>query len=322
MRRILAAWTIVLVVSSQALAWSDAGHKIIASIAFARLTEAEHGNVIEILQAHPRFKQDFLDQPDDIEAGESTEWLFQQASIWPDMARGFRGADAKLSHSTWHYINLPHFLNDSDRAALGKLTLNDLLDPPAKPEEAMNAIQTIRLARKMLKDPGVGQQERAIMLCWLFHVVGDIHQPLHSSAMFSQKLFRDGDRGGNRVLTKQRGNLHALWDGFPGGKLKMKTAHEEALKLMADADRAALGEKAATQLDEKDWLEESRDLAVNVAYGPDILAHLRSLEEKGATEVQPITLGEEYLKEGGEVSRRRVVQAGYRLGAVLKQIVE
>ena len=37
LRRILAAWTIVLV-SSQALAWSDAGHKIIASIAFARLT--------------------------------------------------------------------------------------------------------------------------------------------------------------------------------------------------------------------------------------------------------------------------------------------
>jgi len=33
------------------------------------------------------------------------------------------------------------------------------------------------------------------MLTWLFHLIGDIHQPLHSTALFSTKLFPEGDRG-------------------------------------------------------------------------------------------------------------------------------
>jgi hypothetical protein len=185
----------------------------------------------------------------------------------------------------------------------------------------MNAIQTIRLARAMLVDPAVSREDKAIMLCWLLHVVGDIHQPLHSSALFSRKLFPEGDLGGNRILTKQHGNVHILWDSFPGDKIQFKTAHQDALKLMAASDLAALGEKAAKQLNEKDWLEESRDLAVEVAYGTEVTGYLRNLEQEGG-ELQPIELSEDYLKAGGNVSRKRLVQAGYRLAAVLKEIVE
>jgi hypothetical protein len=184
----------------------------------------------------------------------------------------------------------------------------------------MNAIQTIRLSRAMFAAPNVSREDKAIMLCWLFHVVGDIHQPLHSSTLFSQKLFPEGDRGGNRVLTKQRGNLHSLWDGFLGGKAELRTAHQDALKFMAAPDLAALGEKAAEQLDEKDWLEESRELAVDVVYGPDVMGYLRNLELEGGTEIQPISLDEDYLRTGGKICQKRVVQAGYRLAAVLRQL--
>src|SRR4029450_371927 len=126
-----------------------------------------------------------------------------------DIARGFRGEDAKFNHGTWHYINVPHFLSPTDEQALaGKVKVNQSLDPPAKPIEEMNAIQTIRLARSMLADDKISKSEKAIMLAWLFHLVGDIHQPLHSTALFSQKLFPDGDRGGNLILTQQTRNLH------------------------------------------------------------------------------------------------------------------
>jgi hypothetical protein len=60
---------------------------------------------------------------------------------------------------------------------------------------------------------------------------------------------------------------------------------------------------------------------VNVAYGPEVTRYLRNLEQDGG-ELQPIELSEDYLKEGGAICERRVVEAGYRLGAVLKQLVE
>jgi hypothetical protein len=323
MRCLFAAATIVIVISSQALAWSAAGHKFVASIAFSRLTPAEREKVIQILREHPRFQQDFLDKlPADADESDKNEWHFQEASIWPDLARGFRGDDAKYNHGTWHYINLPTFLDDTGRQALaGKLTVNVSLEPPEKPVEQMNAIQTLRLARKMLKEPSTSPQDKAIMLAWLFHLVGDIHQPLHSSALFSQRLFADGDRGGNRILTTQRGNLHSLWDGLPGGEANLRAAHQEAAKLMADADLAKLGETAAQQLDEETWLNESRELAVGFVYSPEILSYLRNVEQEGG-ELKAIDLDTDYLRAGGKICDKRVVQAGYRLAAVLKQIVE
>src|SRR5262245_2813910 len=135
MRRALLAATIVLVTSTEILAWSDAGHKIIASIAFRRLTAEEREKAVAILREHPRFKADFLDKlPSDLVDDDRNEWIFQQAAVWPDIARGFRGEDAKFHHSTWHYINLPSYLNDSDKEALtGKIKVNDSLEPPAKP---------------------------------------------------------------------------------------------------------------------------------------------------------------------------------------------
>jgi len=75
MRRALAVIAVLLVVSSQAFAWSDAGHKIIASIAFSRLTLPERETVVSILMAHPRYKVDFLDSmPADVSSDDSPRY--------------------------------------------------------------------------------------------------------------------------------------------------------------------------------------------------------------------------------------------------------
>jgi hypothetical protein len=323
MRRLALAATLLVVLSSQVLAWSDAGHKIVASIAFRQLTPNGQAKVVELLRNHPRFADDFAGQmPADTPDEGKSEWFFQQASVWPDIARGFRGDDVKYNHGTWHYINLPSFLDDTERQALaGKLTVNISLEPPASPEEKMNAIQTIRLSQVMLADPKVENREKAIMLTWLFHVVGDIHQPLHSTAMFSRKLFPDGDRGGNQIPTAQRNNLHALWDGFPGGKADLAAARNDAIRFIADADLADLGQNSAKQLDEEVWLNESHDLCGSRVYDAEVLAYLRD-RESADQKLEPLKLSEDYLRAGGRICTRRVVQAGYRLGAILKSIVE
>jgi hypothetical protein len=277
---------------------------------------------VDILREHPRFQPDFLDaMPENVEARD--EWIFQQASVWPDIARGFKGDALKeFNHGTWHYINVPHYLNASDREALDRLKVNDSLDPPAKPAEDMNAIQTIKVARALFADTDANPRDKAIMMAWLFHLVGDIHQPLHSTALFSAKLFPEGDRGGNLIPTVQRRNLHSLWDGFPGGKVDLREAHQDVLKLLAIPELAELGERSARELDEKQWMDESHELCVNVVYGPELLGYLRNRETEGGTDLQPISLPEEYLKAGGKVCDRRAVQAGYRLAAVLKEIVD
>jgi hypothetical protein len=233
------------------------------------------------------------------------------------------GEDHRLyHHSSWHDINVPLFLTDDDEKALeGRIKVNDSLDPTARrPAENMNAIQTIRLARAMLLDPNVTKPEKAILLAWLFHLIGDIHQPLHSTALFSQKLFAEGDCGGKCIPTKQGGNLHSVWEGFLGGKASLREARQEALNLLADPELSRVGDRGAASLDEKIWLDESRKFAAEFAYRP-LLPYLQDLEKQGR-ELLPITLTEDYLVTGGVISRMRVVMAGYRLAAVLKEIVD
>lgn len=322
MRRLFLAALIIVTTAVPAYPWSAAGHKIVGAIAFRQLSPAQQAKIVAILKNHPRWKEDFESQmPEELKTpAEQNEWLFQQASIWPDLARGFSGADAKAYHRTWwHFINIPYFLTNEDRLALqDKLTFNTSLDPPATESENMNAIQTIRFARGVLADKDASDEKKAVMLCWLMHDVGDIHQPLHSTALVSRNLFPNGDKGGNSIQTDQRQNLHALWDNLLGDDASYRVCRNRAIAFVNDLNSANLGHQAAKSLDEKRWLEESCDLAADVAYGSEICGFLRSVINE--TRAPQIRLSETYLKTAGTVAQLRVDQAGYRLGAILQQI--
>ena len=61
------------------------------------------------------------------------------------------------------------------------------------------------------------RERRAIALAWLFHLVGDIHQPLHTAQLFTVD-YPKGDRGGNEICVRvtqagQPMDLHRFWDG-------------------------------------------------------------------------------------------------------------
>ena len=110
-----------------------------------------------------------------------------------------------MSFPKWHYINKPYVpegsqLKESDFRA-----------------ESPNVVTQIKVAIQKVKDGT--PQEKPIYLCWLLHLVGDVHQPLHSAEMFSER-FPEGDRGGNLVLIRINGGrvqkLHPLWDGLLG----------------------------------------------------------------------------------------------------------
>jgi hypothetical protein len=314
---------------SPASAWNAAGHKIIASIAFRQLTPAEQGKVVAILKRHPRFSEDFAEQmPDDIRtADEATqnEWLFQQAAVWADMVRSGPPEKQAFNRGEWHYVNLPVWLNDAARAELeNRLTVNRETETPASATldtARMNVVQVIRFARKSAADKDASPQDRAVMLAWVFHTVGDIHQPLHGAALFSTQLLPDGDRGGNSIKTIQSGNLHALWDNFPGSGDSFRESRNSAIGYDDRGIAANLGAEAVTSLDASVWAAESNSLAKRVVYDDEVLSALRRMETSGGG-IEELELSESYLRAGGGVAKLRVAQAGYRLGAVLKQIAE
>ncbi len=308
MYRLLVA-TLLLLVTSQAHAWSEAGHRITGSIAFRQLTPDQQAQIVAILKQHPRFAEDFkAKMPDGLDDKEQNEFMFQQTAVWPDIARGFKGENKKYHHSTWHYINLPMFLTNEDRKLSPNVNVS--LDPPDKQQEEMNVVQTIRFARRALADRSVPDAKKAIWLCWLFHCVGDLHQPLHSTALFSTKHFPEGDRGGNSVKTEQKKNLHALWDQFLGNKAQYRTARNKAIVFVNQ--QAAIGQAAVKKLDEKAWLDESFAIADTAVYDNEVRGHLRV-----DGELPELKLTERYLEEGGRIAERRVIEAGFRLGAVL-----
>ena len=132
-------------------------------------------------------------------------------------------------------------------------------------------------------------------------------------------MFPEGDRGGNSIKTKQAFNLHSLWDQFPGAAADFKSARDKAIGYVNNADLAAAGRDSAAALDEKTWLDESFAIAKDSVYNAEILAALRKLEAAGGG-INALDLSENYLKTGGRIAELRIVQAGYRLGTVLKQI--
>jgi len=319
---------IAVLASSFTHAWWDCGHKIIASIAYRRLTPAQQQTLVTILRQHPRFEQDFQSKMKSVPPELEGEWIVQQCSVWPDLARDFKGADReKYHHGPWHYQDFPLFLTEADKAAMEpKLTLNMESKVPAKVDHPnqLNALQAIALAQATALDPAAPAPDRAVAFCWLFHVIGDIHQPCHSTAMFSQRLFPnlgEGDRGGNLVKTVQQKNLHSLWDSFLGSRGEVAEMRNRAIKLLADPQFAQVGDVATASLDSRGWLVESHELAKEYVYDAEILTFLKTLDMSGAAaDSGACTLSEDYLKRGGKVSERRVVEAGYRIGKVLEPL--
>jgi hypothetical protein len=329
MRIALSSLLLGLLIVSPALAWNATGHKLISSIAFRQLSAAEQERVIAILKRHPRFTQDFADEmPPEVKEGNATaqnEWLFQQAGIWSDIVRSGPPERTAFHRPTWHYMDVPHFLDDASRAELeGKIKENLALKPPpdaTRDTQELNVIQVIQLARRLAADKEASPETRAIMLAWLFHTVGDIHQPCHSTGLFSRKLFPEGDQGANKIKLAQSYNLHALWDGFLGQDADFRAIRNRAIAANAFDNSVALGKSAAAELDEKVWRDESHLLALTATYDPEIMIALRKAEAAGALPEQPLVLSEDYLKMGGRLAERRVIQAGFRLGAVLRAVV-
>jgi len=305
-----------LAISTTALAWHDSGHRKTAQIAFAVMTPAQQAHVIRILRAHPRFQEDFLaEMPDDVSNSSEArrnEWLFSQAATWSDLVRDRENPERQFfNRSRWHYINLPVYLTERDRELLdGNLehNMSTTFEPPLR--QNLNSIQALRGNLAVWHDADANDSDKAVALCWILHLTGDIHQPLHNVALFSSAYFPEGDRGGNSIAVlwgDDIRNLHSVWDGLPSAMQNVDPSEATVMSIRSDVvDDASIDE----------WLRHHTWLGEKFVYSDDVLEQLRA--GLANSTLPAIELSRDYLVIANAIARRQINLAGHRIAALLE----
>lgn len=155
-----------------------------------------------------------------------------------------------------------------------------------------------------------------MMMRYLIHVTGDIHQPLHASTLITDK-FPNGDEGGNLFYVKYIegiNNLHKLYDSGVG-KLNNNITRplvgndENYITTTAKEIMAEFNQSNLLELHKKrnftQWAMESRQISQDFIY-PNI--------EYDATP------SDDYINKAWLMVKRRIALGGYRLAEMLKEI--
>ncbi len=272
-------------------AWNETGHLTVAEIAF-RATEAQgRAFATGILRQHPDHDRRWL--PEMPPGTPEDEYLFLRAAIWPDEIRGADHPSHSRHRRNWHFINFPF----------------------VPPGESINApsptgphiLRAIYGNFNVMRSGTSPAAEKAIALCWLFHLAGDIQQPLHCTGLFSRE-FPAGDKGGNDFLVRQgnrQTNLHSFWDGLLGRDSGFGNVRSLATDLMQRHPSSELPELQQQDVDV--WaFNESFRLAKIHGYLSGQLQGSRS--RRDAPRLPP-----GYEAEAKRVADRRIALGGYRL---------
>ncbi|MDQ3803793.1 MAG: S1/P1 nuclease [Acidobacteriota bacterium] len=299
-RRALILSAVLLLLPLRAPAWHDVGHMLVAQIAYLRLTPAAKGRVDKLLVT-PEGRRPLIHLCAGYYMAATCEKTYDPVTIavWMD---DFRGDSLTDEYDPWHYINhKPFFDGIPARTDVGP--------------EPVNVLDRINWAVNTLRRGTGRDRTDAETLGFLYHLVGDVHQPLHATTRYTAAL-PDGDMGGNLFRLKATDgspatSLHFFWDaaagafGFEGPRRPLDPAARARLRSLADGlmkEHPADSLPAAKDLEPLNWVEESNQLARRVAY-----ANIKENE----------TPSKAYTDEARRVSRLRLALAGYRLAALL-----
>lgn len=316
MRALIISILVALLGSSAALAWHDVGHRATASIAFDAMSADERVSIIAVLKAHPRFAEDFVAHMPESIAGDTElvqgRWFLEQAAAWPDQVETLDDEIRRqYNRSRWHYINMIVYLSEADATKFdGKFEHNMSTQFESPLRQNLNIIQALRGNLHVWRSGDATDAEKAVALCWILHLTGDLHQPLHTVALFSKPYFPSGDRGGNDIEVvwgNETRNLHAIWDGLPTGMESLEPSARTQITIETDMiDDAAIDE----------WLSHHASLARLFVYPAEVKEQL--LSRLTNNESPQIEVSHEYLVRGRSIARRQVNLAGHRIAELLR----
>ena len=301
---------LVVTAALNARAWDGTGHMLIAQIAYDRLNDKARARVDEL--AAKLHKGDAAYNGINI-------------ACWPDDIKGlasdpqFRGL-----YKPWHYIDIGCSTNDPDVLA----------NPPTLTSTNGDVIVALNHCVDLVKNKQTDAlvPNESVALAMIMHFVGDIHQPLHTTARYNPDpkpgdKYKD-DAGGNGVSLANLGdtpwgkNLHSFWDEayrryYENGEVKASpdlnhanTPGSPELKDWLKKLDLNVSAKLDTHFDAKKWVLESHEIACTQVYGTLGAPY-------GAKDVK---LTEDYVKQATNTARHQIVVAGYRLAALLNDL--
>lgn len=305
------AWILALVVVPvSALGWTIPGHMLNGAITYQILSHEKPSaiaNVKTILEQHPWYGSRWRAQLEKLPEAERDEILFMLAPRWSD---DIRTQDRDQHRGPWHYINFP-FKPEGQPPSV-----------QARPPQSVNILTALADNERIVKkdsDP----VKKAIALTWLFHLAGDIHQPLHSVQVFTAD-YPKGDRGGNQICvrpsaTSKPMDLHRFWDGIITSSSNLTRLRNEAttVRNRPEFERVQLTELSSPSFES--WATESAEIAVKMAYQNGKVpgsprGDAKTCDEAGV--VKPLANG--YPRIAGKIADRRIILAGFRLADILK----
>ena len=181
------------VACGNAFGWGCEGHQMVALIASQHLTPQARAAVDQLLQENP------IDPALSRFCKPVATDAMADASTWADDVK--RGEKT----GTWHYLDIPRGVEHADLMKYCAL-IGESKDGKDRPGCLFTALQ---YEFEILKDRARPAAERATALRYIIHLVGDLHQPLHTTG--------NDDEGGNCTVVTlfenpKRTQLHGVWD--------------------------------------------------------------------------------------------------------------
>lgn len=247
-----------VILSLSLMSWGVVGHRAIGQIAENHLSKKAKIAVQEIL---------------------GTESL-AMVSTYPDEVRSYK---EYAYTAPWHYVNVAHGLTSEQfkKELVGM--------------KKANIYKALLTCASDLKDATKTKEEKVFALKFLVHLVGDLHQPMHTG--------RSEDSGGNAIkvkLMRKESNLHGLWDSglidYAGMTYK---------ELATTCDVISKKEKKTWQKEDvATWAFESYDMS-------------QKLYAEAAVNPE---FDYDYYPKHADFVKKRLAQAGLRLAGMLNEI--
>ncbi|WP_342241975.1 S1/P1 nuclease [Inquilinus sp. OTU3971] len=286
---------LALLVPHQAWAWLREGHTATAALAYDILEQRDPeaiAVILRLMQAHPD-RARFDGQLGDLAGRAGERRMFELMAIWPDAVRR-----TPYDHPSWHY---------SPRIVSPMRTLIPFAFGSAHWAFGHNLA--------IAHDAAASDAARAVALCWVMHIVGDMHQPLHTALWMSWR-FPITDAGGQWAWVRASPDadperLGRFWDAA-GHPAELALAHSGPVEAKLTPDPSPDGETLSPDPETAfaRWAAHSRELAYDVVYEG---GRLKLGTSPGSAPVLP----SDYVERAQTVSRTQLTAAGRRIGALL-----
>jgi len=253
--------------------------------------------------------------------------MFIECARWAD--------DVKFTPNdrpTYHTARWPIVADDAPQTAKDAAAARD-----GKPTG--QALEALTLNFAVLSNPESSHAERAMSLCWVFHIVGDIHQPMHTGDLFSAVCPEGNPAATLSYVQDPAGTttmpLHILWDSnslrVPTVEVVTTAAEDFTTKYPRSSFPELQSHPVGDPKTFKEWAQESHQVAVDWAFDlktapdpnkdQDSDTLVRNMVNFILNGVSPVAeapdVPPEYWEKLQLTAQQRITLAGYRIADLL-----